>query len=128
MIQFRGIHPALRAAAEGALQWAQAYGVEPTITSVLRTWNEQSALYDRHRQCVREGKYPHARGCHYPANPPGWSAHQYGLAFDSTVPGMYDDWWRQVREAFGFSVPGNDTIHAEHPEAKRYVRFVNEQL
>ena len=125
MIALRGLHPFLRQGAEDAMAWAHAYGVAPVITSVRRTWNEQSALYDAHLKCKREGRYPHGAGCHYPANPPGWSGHQYGLAFDSTVPGHADSWWRDVRQAFGFRVPTHDRIHAEHPETERYVRFVN---
>jgi hypothetical protein len=128
MISLRGLHPFLRPGAEDAVRWARAYGVEPRITSVRRTWSQQSELYDKHMKCRREGKYPHGVGCHYPANPPGWSAHQYGLAFDSTVPGHAESWWRDVRQNFGFRVPPHDRIHAEHPEAQRYVRYVNERL
>lgn len=128
MLQLAGLHPFLRPGAEDAVKWAQAYGVNPTITSVRRTWSQQDELYQRHMKCRREGKYPHGRGCHYPANPPGWSGHQYGLAWDSTVPSHAQPWWKQVREAYGFRVPSNDEIHAEHPDTERYVRFVNERL
>lgn len=128
MIALRGLHPFLRQPAEEAFAWAHAYGVAPRVTSVLRTWSEQTELHNRHLECKRQGRYPYWPGCEYPANPPGWSGHQYGLAFDSTVPGNYEGWWSQVREAFGFRVPPHDQIHAEHPETERYVRFVNEQL
>ena len=125
MIALRGLHPFLRQEAEDAFKWAHAYGVTPRITSVRRTWAEQSRLYAKHKECVHRGQYPHGAGCHYPANPPGWSAHQYGLAFDSVVAGREETWWSDVRRAFGFRIPPNDVIHAEHPDAERYVRFVN---
>ena len=127
MIALRGLHPFLRQGAEDAVKWANAYGLAPRITSVRRTYAEQATLYEKHRRCVREGRYPVYPGCRYPANPPGWSSHEYGLAFDSTVPSGWGSWWRDIRLAFGFRVPTHDVIHAEHPEAERYVRFVNER-
>ena len=127
-IALRGLHPFLRQPAEDALKWANAYGVVPRVTSVLRTWAQQDSLYKRHQDCKARNRYPWYPGCEYPANPPGWSGHQYGLAWDSTVPSHARGWWRDVREAYGFRVPANDVIHAEHPDTERYVRFVNERL
>ena len=127
MIQLRGLHPFLREAAEEAVRWARSHGVEPRITSVRRTWADQSQLYEKYLSCKARGLYPWAPGCRYPANPPGWSGHEYGLAWDSTVPEAYLGWWVAVREALGFLVPAGDEIHAEHPETQDYVRFVNEQ-
>lgn len=128
MIALRGLHPFLRQGAEDACRWARAYGVSPTITSVRRTWSQQRELYDKHQKCKSQGRFPWFPGCKYPANPPGWSGHEYGLAWDSTVPGHAQGWWNEVREAYGFRVPSNDAIHAEHPDTERYVRFVNERL
>lgn len=127
MIQFRGLNALLREAAENSVKWARAYGVEPRITSVLRGWSEQKELYDNYQQCLARGRYPWYPGCRYPANPPGWSGHQYGLAWDSTVPAGHGTWWRQVREAYGWRVPSNDEIHAEHPQTREYVEFVNQR-
>ena len=128
MIALRGLHPFLREGAEAAVKWANAYGVAPRITSVRRTWAEQSDLYNHFQDCKRRGLFGWFPGCEYPANPPGWSGHEYGLAWDSTVPSHAKVWWSQVREAYGFRVPSNDQIHAEHPETERYVRYVNERL
>ena len=48
---------------------------------------------------------------------PGDSAHQYGLAFDSSfaadVKPQLMPLWVQVRRAVGFRVPDNDEVHAE---------------
>jgi hypothetical protein len=127
MIALRGLHPILRASAEEAVRWAQAHGVPPRVTSVNRTWRQQQVLYNKHLECKRQGRYPWAPGCQYPANPPGWSAHEYRLAWDSVVPSDHMAWWADVRRAVGFHVPPHDRIHAEHPQAPQYVRWVNEQ-
>jgi hypothetical protein len=41
MIQLRGLHAELRPYAEHAVRWANHYGINPTITSVYRTFREQ---------------------------------------------------------------------------------------
>lgn len=121
-VSLRGLHPEVRAAAEWALGWARHYGVPVTVTSTFRPWAEQSELRrrweanGRPRSCVRiSGRLV----C--PANEPGDSAHNFGLAFDSTVPAWAQDWWTMVRELAGFHVLRNDIIHAEVPNWRQHV-------
>jgi hypothetical protein len=85
--------------------------VSITVTSTLRTWQEQAELRRRYEAGVSQ----------WPANKPGDSAHNYGLAFDSTVEPQYLAWWTHVRTLAGFHVPPHDVIHAEVPSWRQYV-------
>lgn len=110
-IQLRGLHPQVRERAEIALQFVNQFGVRPVVTSGFRSWHEQLKLRQRFEAGLSR----------FPANRPGDSAHNWGLAWDSVLPDGLRDvpeweaWWEQVREAVGFDVPANDTIHAEVP-------------
>lgn len=126
MIQLRGLHPALRTHAELTVDYFRRLsGVTPAITSVTRTVDQQRKLYDNFLACRRrglEGRHVSLNPgmtCAWPANPPGYSAHNYGLAWDSTVPGEWWDLWNRVRRAFGWRVPDSDRIHAEYPEWRK---------
>lgn len=116
-IQLRGLNPQVRERAELVLQWANRFGVRPVVTSGFRSWHEQAEL--RRKFVNGESQFP--------ANIPGDSAHNFGLAFDSVLPDRYrgnplaEDWWQRVREFYGFGVPSNDTIHAEVPGWRRFV-------
>ena len=59
--------------------------------------------------------------CKYPANQPGDSAHNYGLAWDSYVPEEEMPLWVRIREYCGFAVPVNDEVHAELPDWREYI-------
>lgn len=100
----------VQAAAEWAVAVARAYGVPVTITSVRRSRRKQAAL----RRAWEEGRSP------WPANRPGESAHEWGLAWDSVVPSWATAWWAHVRRIAGFRVPAGDIIHAEAPEWRRW--------
>jgi len=102
----RGLEPDERARAECAFQLAHSYGLTPVVTSTLRSWAEQDSLRKRWESGLSE----------FPANIPGDSAHQYGLAFDSWVPDAEMDLWVKIRRCVGFFVPEGDLIHAERPE------------
>lgn len=106
-----GTHPEVRAAATWALGWADHYGVPITVTSGKRTWEDQERLYRSYLQ----GR------SRFPANRPGDSSHQYGLAFDSTTENRFQDWWSMVRRMAGFEVLENDIIHAQVPSWRQYV-------
>lgn len=112
-IHLRGLDPSIREAAQWTLDVASMYDVPVTVTSTVRSWAEQQKLYDAYRYKKDRG-IPAA----FPAAQPGYSAHQYGLAWDSHVPPEFGQWWKYVREYAGFQVPGNDVIHAQYPNWK----------
>lgn len=109
-IQLRGLSPSVRTHAEYTLSWADYYGIPVTITSTYRSWNEQEALY-------REFLAGRSR---WPANPPGLSSHNWGLAFDSVVRSADQENWNWLRRALGWYVPPNDEIHAAVPNWRQY--------
>ena len=115
-----GLDPNVREAAEWALYWADYYGVPVTVTSGYRSWETQARLRRNYEACVASGEFGRTPGCRFPANRPGDSAHNWGWAWDSTVPDQYQDWWDYVRELAGFKVLANDRIHAEVPDWRSY--------
>ena len=124
-ISLRGLDPAIREAAEWCLAVASYYKVPVTVTSASRAWAEQEQLRARYEGCLARGEqvYPGNPdpACRFPANRPGDSAHNYGMAWDSWVPEAYRSWWTYVRELAGFRVPGNDWVHAEYPDWRNYL-------
>ena len=105
-MRLRGLHPDVRAAADWAVRYAESQGVPVTITSGYRTWEEQARLRARWE----------SGGSRFPANRPGDSAHNWGLAFDSWVPEPYREFWDQVRTYVGFrTYPTTDHVHGEYP-------------
>lgn len=102
----------LRPYAEYAHAIANYYGINPVVTSVLRTWEDQQRLRDR----WEAGK------SRFPANRPGDSSHNYGLSWDSWVEEKDRPMWQAIREWVGFRVPSNDWIHAEVPEWRQIVQ------
>ena len=102
----RGLKRDVSAAVAWCLEAARLNGLKPVITSTYRSRSEQLKLY----RDYLAGRSP------WPANPPGTSGHQYGLAWDSWVPDAQLPLWTTIREAAGFRVPPNDVIHAEVPD------------
>ena len=117
-IQLRGLHPQVRERAELVLRFANRFGVRPVVTSTYRSFLEQDQL----RRAFLAGESS------FPANRPGDSAHNFGLAFDSVLPAglrgvpRFERGWKSIREAAGFAVPSNDDIHAEVPGWRRFVK------
>jgi len=106
VFSLRGLEPEVRAKAECAFELARSYDITPVVTSVRRAWAEQLRLRERWERGESQ----------FPANKPGDSAHQYGLAFDSVVPDNQMACWVAIRESVGLRVPAGDLIHAERPE------------
>ena len=113
-MQLRGLEPDVRAAAEWAMAVARYNGINPTVTSTYRSFGEQARLRARWE----------AGRSRFPANRPGESAHNFGLAFDSWVPERDRPVWRDIREYIGFRVPAGDWIHGEAPEWRSRVRRI----
>jgi len=120
-VGLRGLHPGVRPYAEYAHGIARAYGLEPRVTSSYRSWANQLGLYSKHLRCRVSGRFPSPPDCLWPANRPGDSSHQYGLSWDSVVPAAQMPLWAAIRQYVGFTVPSNDSIHAEVPQWRQYV-------
>lgn len=105
MLAFAGIDPRLRAHAEATVAYAESVGIKPNIISVRRNYGEQAKLYANYRAGLSK----------WPAEPPGESAHQYGVAWDSTVKPEQQAAWNAIRRAFGWYVPEQDAPHANYP-------------
>lgn len=105
------MHRELRPYAEYAHDLARQYGLDPVVTSVLRSWEDQTRLRARYE----------AGQSRYPANRPGDSSHNYGLSWDSWVPDSEMPLWVAIREWVGWRVPQNDLIHSELPNWRAYI-------
>src|SRR5229473_6130616 len=105
--------PELREPARALLSAASAAGLQPRITSTLRTHAEQKRLYARFL----------AGAAGYPVAPPGKSAHEYGEAFDMVVSPMealadVGYTW----QTWGGGWNGADAVHFELPGASEWAR------
>lgn len=104
------------------LAYANSVGIAVTVTSTRRTRAEQRRLYEGYTQAVADGTFGQPGGLQYPANRPGDSSHEHGLAFDSvTVRPEQADAWIKIRKAFGWRVPDNDPVHSELPRWREFV-------
>lgn len=106
--------PDLLPFAQALLDAAGAAGLQPRITSTVRTHSEQGRLY-------RGYLANPARA--YPVAPPGYSAHEYGEAFDMVVSPMeaLADVGATWIEWGGGWNPG-DAVHFELPGASERAR------
>jgi len=97
--------PQLQPFARELLRAAGAAGLQPRVTSTLRTYAEQKRLYDRYLA----GMSP------YPAAPPGHSAHEYGYAVDiiSLDQESLGDYWESLGGIWGGRI--GDDVHFEYP-------------
>jgi len=92
--------------ARALVQVANENGLQPRITSTLRTRTEQEKLYRRYLAGVSR----------YPVAPPGTSAHEYGFAFDMVVfSEEYLQYLGQVWASWGGVWHPSDPIHFEYP-------------
>jgi hypothetical protein len=128
VLPLSSLHPEVRARVEWLLAVARANGIPVEITSTGRSQGTQAALRANFEQCVALGVYPSDRrlnpgmSCKYPANRPGDSAHEFAVAFDSTVPAKWLPAWTQLRELAGFRVADEqgDPIHGEVPNWRAF--------
>jgi len=111
----------VRSVAEWAITVARFNGINPIVTSGFRSFTEQAQLRANFERCVARGVFPSPPNCRFPANRPGDSSHNYGLSFDSVVPGSQLATWTAIREWVGFHVPSNDVIHGEVPGWRQWI-------
>lgn len=107
MTSLDALIPELQEPAKSLINLAGRAGVQPRVTSTLRTRAEQTRLYKR----WQSGLNP------YPVAPPGTSAHEYGYAFDLVVTGEQNQSdlgtvWQNWGGVYG---GGNDPVHFEYP-------------
>lgn len=107
-------------------------GVRPVVTSGYRDLEHQRQLRDL---WIRSGRNPYpvrfSGQTVYPANAPGDSAHNWGLAWDSYVPEQHMPLWRAVRKYVGWVLsepPGKDDVHAEWPQWRELVRAAGHRV
>jgi len=105
---FDSLDPDLADAAAALVDAAARAGLQPRVTSTLRTNSQQAKLYRG---------YLANPSRQFPVAPPGFSAHEYGEAFDMVVTPMqaladvgatWLDWgggWNP-RDAVHFELPG----------------------
>ena len=104
MTIFRGLQPWLQPYAQYFYDVLRRAGLEPRVTSVFRSPQQQQVLYERYLR--GESKLP--------AAPPGRSKHQYGLAFDLVCSDFAaaGQFWQAMGGRWGAE---RDPVHFEAP-------------
>lgn len=120
-VKLIGLHDEVKRRAEWALGWADHFGVPVTVTSGFRSFQDQAVLRRNFDNCVARGEFGKTARCLFPANKPGDSSHNFGLAWDSTTRPEFQEWWDHVRTLAGFEVLPNDRIHAQVPRWRDFV-------
>lgn len=113
--EFAGLVSELRPYAEALVQVASENGLNPLVTSTLRSVAEQKRLYENYL----------AGRSRYPAAPPGSSPHNFGWAFDVEVNDeSYLQDLGELWESWGGTWGGRfrDPIHFELGGASAYIR------
>ena len=108
----------LREPAAALVDAAAAAGLQPRVTSTMRTRSQQARLYRRYL----------AGAAGFPVAPPGYSAHEYGEAFDMVVAPMealadVGYTWQQ----WGGGWNPADAVHFELPGASDRARQRGDQ-
>jgi hypothetical protein len=101
--------PELQPAAKALVDLAGRAGVQPRVTSTLRSHSQQQRLYDQFLRGETQ----------YPVAPPGTSAHEFGYAFDmicDTQENLHD--LGSVWRSWGGLWSPNDEVHFEYPGFK----------
>lgn len=111
--------PPVKALMDVTIQVGEYFGLTPTVTSTFRSIAKQQRLRAAYESCLAQGQIIGPSNadanCRYPANAPGDSAHNFGLAWDSSVPDDQYPMWNAVRSALGWTLDPNDRVHAEVP-------------
>lgn len=106
MTDLGALIPELQPFAQQLVDLGGRAGVQPRVTSTLRTHTEQERLY----RAFLRGEH------HYPVAPPGTSAHEFGYAFDmvaSSQTDLHD--LGQVWQQWGGVWSPSDEVHFEYP-------------
>lgn len=122
------LHPEVAARVNWLLEVARLNHIPATLTSTTRSSSYQAQLRANYEQCLARGlvgtsaRLAPGMSCKYPANRPGDSAHEFGVAWDSVVPDQWLPIWTALREYAGFRVAdeNGDPIHAEVPNWRAF--------
>ena len=117
---FNELDPELAAAANDLVDAAGRAGLQPRVTSTVRTNSQQARLY-------RGYLANPARA--YPVAPPGYSAYEYGEAFDLVVTPMEalaDVGW--TWQSWGGGWNPQDAVHFELPGASARAKLAGQRL
>jgi hypothetical protein len=107
-----GLDAGLADAARALDSAVHASGLQGRFSSTIRTSAEQKRLYDRFL----------AGQSQFPAVPPGFSTHEYGLAFDYVVsPWDYQPDVGALWLSWGGAWSASDLVHFELPGASAAV-------
>lgn len=115
------VWPPMADAVRYYLAWTEYFHVPVSLTSGWRSADEQAALY-------AEGRTPdeianhvrkYGRGGAVTDAPPGYSAHNYGLAVDISSPQMALA--RAIGQQVGFGTVSWDPAHLEWPQWRALV-------
>ena len=98
--------PEFQPYARALVDAAGSAGLQPRVTSTLRSRAEQTRLYRRYLEGLSQ----------FPAAPPGRSAHEFGFALDMVVSPMeylpaVGAWWQSLGGVWHPS----DVVHFEFP-------------
>lgn len=106
MNSYMGLEPVTRDALILLKEYAEAAGLQVTVTSTFRSAVQQAALYRRRAQQRAAGLDV------LPAAPPGRSQHEYGLAFDMVENRGRTRELVQLAQALGLTWAGpKDPVH-----------------
>ncbi len=111
---FDQLDPDLADAASALVDAAGAAGLQPRVTSTIRTSSQQARLYRSFLANPRRA---------YPVAPPGYSAHEYGEAFDlvvSPIEALADVGYTWQQWGGGWNP--QDAVHFELPGASERAR------
>lgn len=100
-----GLYDPWRQWCDWMLTYLDQRGFEPTVTSGLRTYGEQTRLYMAYL----------AGRSRLPAAPPGRSAHNYGLAIDVWAGNGQQGAMMSIVYSLGGELVSGDPPHVQYP-------------
>lgn len=114
-LHLSGLWPPMAEAVRYLLQWCQYYNLQGQIVSGFRSNQEQAALYAKGRTAyeVQQRISKGGAGGAVTDAPPGYSAHNYGLAVD--IEGADQRAIISLARQIGFGTVSWDPAHIEWP-------------
>lgn len=116
-----GLWPPFGAAVQYLLTFLRSYGLQVDVVSGYRSQEEQAKLYAQGRTPAEITARVKKRGAGGTVTdaPPGYSAHNYGLAVDLESPDL--ELVMQIARQVGFGTVSWDPDHLEWPRWQQLV-------